>query len=471
MLTNAPPPATRDSLPADTALRRRLESSFARTAEAYGFQEVATPIFERADLFAARSGPEIKDSLLTFHCDHEEYALRPEMTAPICRLVASGALQDRPQPYKLFYVAPCFRYCRPHSGRTREFIQAGIELLGETGSWADAEVIAAAWRFLCSVGIEGYALKIGSAGIFRALLPDELSADERAAVIGHLDRLAGIDERCSALAEKRDPLLIEQLRMDRRDLAARQAQDGYQGEFAIADRIAPGADELARRLPSEAAETFRHLWNVEGYLPDDTAALLIQVSRIRGTLGEVSAQASEVLRSTRAREALDNLMLVCRLLEHYNIGPFEVVLGIARGLTFYTGVVFEIASGTRKLCGGGRYDRLVELFGGEATPATGCALRFDTLQELAREEDGADATPGIALVPATPDDEADAVRLAEALRDLGVTVGASGAPVADVCGGRLRLPGGAVIAAETSAVLRAIGAEHGTSGVSKRKIP
>ena len=471
MPTNAPPPATRDSLPAETALRRRLEASFARTAEAYGFQEVATPIFERADLFAARSGPEIKNSLLTFHCDHEEYALRPEMTAPICRLVASGALQDRPRPYKLFYVAPCFRYCRPHSGRTREFIQAGIELLGEAGAWADAEVIAAACRFLRSVGIERYALKIGTAGIFRALLPDALSADERAAVIGHLDRLAGIDERCAALCERRDPLLMEQLRMDRRDLASLQAQDGYEGEFAIVDRLAPNSEDLARRLPSEAAATFRHLWNVEGYLPDDTAALLIQVSRIRGTLDEVSARASEALSSTRAREALDDLLLVCRLLQHYDIGAFEVVLGIARGLTFYTGTVFEIASGIRKLCGGGRYDRLVELFGGEATPATGCALRFDTLQELALAEDGAGAPPGIALKPGTLADQAEAVRLGESLRDLGVTVGAAGALAADVRGGRVRMPGGAEIAAEASAVLRAIREEHGMSSASKRKVP
>lgn len=465
MLTSSPPPATRDSLPSDTALRRRLEARFARTAEAYGFKEVATPMFERADLFAARSGPEIKNALLTFHCDHEEYALRPEMTAPICRLVASGALQDLPRPYKLFYVAPCFRYCRPHSGRVREFVQAGIELLGEAGPQADAEVIAAACRFLRSNGIEDYSLKIGTAGIFRALLPDDLGADDRAAVIGHLDRLAGIDERCATLADGRSPLVLEQLRADRRELASLQVQDGYGGPFAIADRPKPDLEELVRLLPQEAAATFRHLWNIEGYLPDETAELLIRTSRIRGTLEQVSADAAEVLDGTRAREALGRLLAVCRLLRSYGLAGFEVVLGIARGLTFYTGPVFEIARGARKLCGGGRYDRLVELFGGEPMPATGCAVRFDTLEDLVRQEDAAGAVPDFALAPATPDDEADAVALAEELRDCGIRVGAAGAPVAAVRAGRVQLPGGTDVPAQASAVLEALAANPGAPQV------
>ena len=447
MLDNSPPPATRDSLPADTAARRRLEAEFVRTAEAYGFAEVATPIFERADLFAARSGPEIKSSLLTFHCDHEEYALRPEMTAPVCRLVASGALDGSAPPHKLFYVAPCFRYCRPHSGRTREFVQAGIELLGDASPAADAEVIAAAHRFLRGIGVKRPALKIGSAGIFRALLPDALSADERAAVVGHLDRLSGIRERCAAALETQDPLLAEQLRSDRRDLASIQARDGYEGPLSIAARPSADADELARRLPDEAAATYRHLWNVEGYLPEETASVLLRASAIRGRPAEVSARAADALRGSRAEAALGNLLAVCRQLQHYGIGEFDMALGIARGLTFYTGTVFEMASGAAKLCGGGRYDSLVELFGGRPTPATGCAVRFDTLRNLARAGAEEPERAGVVLVPASEADAAETVRLAEELRDGGTRVGCAGDPVAVVEGGSVRLPGGRSVAA------------------------
>lgn len=455
MLNTAPPPATRDLLPEDTSLRRRLESSFIRTAEAYGFEEIATPAFERADLFTARSGSEIKSSLLTFHCDHEEYALRPEMTAPACRLIASGAFADRPTPHKLFYVAPCFRYCRPHSGRYREFTQAGLELIGEPGPGADAEVIAAACRFLRSVGIKDFKLKIGTVGIFRELLPAELNADDRAAVIGQLDRLMSIDERCAALAATGNPGLFDQLKIDRGDFAALQARADYNGEYTIADRSTPTAQELAARFPREAALTLRRIWNIEGYLSDKIADLLIRVSRIRGAIDEVAAQAAAILHDVGKGGSLDNLLAVCRLLKPYGAGDSEVVLGIARGLTFYTGVVFEISANGRKYCGGGRYDNLIELFGGERIPSTGCAFRFDTLLGVAAAED-AQSQPGVLLEPAAESDLAKAVSLAEGLRDRGLRVGAAGASIATVAGGQVRLADGTRVAAEIDALAAAI---------------
>lgn len=470
MLDNAPPPATRDELPSDCAVNRRLDQAFAKAASAYGFEEVSTPLFERADLFAARSGSEIRNALLTFHCDHEEYALRPELTAPVCRLVASGALSERPQPHKLFYVGPCFRYCRPHSGRQRQFTQAGLEVLGDSSAQADAEVIAAAHRFLRAVGIRDPRLTIGTAGIFRSLLPAELSADERAAVIGHLDRLAAIRERCATVEAREDPLLLEQLRMDRRDLATMQAQDGYEGPFAIADLPAPAASEMAGRLPEEAAATFRHLWNVQGYLPEQTGELLVRTSGIRGRLDSVAKQAGEALGGTSADSALAELMEVCRLLGHYGIKDFDVSLGIGRGLTFYTGTMFELSSAGGKLCGGGRYDNLVELFGGDPTPATGCAVRFDSLKKSVGTPVQDGPPIGIALVPHGPEDEADAVRLAEELRDLGATIGATGAPRVAVQAGRAVLPDGSETDAKAGSIMESLNVSWQAPQLSGREI-
>ncbi len=103
------PRATRDFPPRETAVRNYVRASFMKAAESYGFQEVQTPIFEHVELFSARSGPQIKGSMLTFHCDHEEFALRPEMTAPVCRLMSSGALAADQPPHKLSYFGPCFR--------------------------------------------------------------------------------------------------------------------------------------------------------------------------------------------------------------------------------------------------------------------------------------------------------------------------------------------------------------------------
>ena len=467
MLEHVPPPATRDSPPEEMAARRRLEAAFASAAQSYGFSEVATPTFERADLFGARSGREIKNSLLTFHCDHEEYALRPEMTAPVCRMVASGALDRLPGPHRLYYVAPCFRYCRPHSGGRREFTQAGIEVLGDAHLRADAEVIAAGHRFLTSAGARHLSVKVGTAGVFGSLLPSDLGSDDTAAVIGHLDRLAAIRERCAEAIAGRDVLLEEQLRADRRDLATVQMQCGYAGRHAIAGRPLSEGRAVAEVLVAEATDTYRYLWTAEGYMPDETADQLLETSAIQGAPGEVDRKASEVLAGTPALGAVTDLLTLCALLRHYGIESVKITLGIGRGLNFYTGPVFEIASGAAKLCGGGRYDGLVELFGGPPTPATGCAVRLDSLRDLGYGDSEAAAADGIRVVGATGSDEASAIRLSEALRDRGVLVGAPGAPVWTVDGSAVRAPGGDLMEATTGAVVETLRQGRGAVQLSR----
>lgn len=429
------PRATRDLLPDDTAASNHLRAEFSRVAESYGFQAIQTPAFEKVELFAARSGPELKSSMLTFHCDHEEYALRPEMTAPVCRLLASGAFDSSPKPYKLYYIAPCFRYCPPSAGRYREFTQAGFEYLGEPGPQSDAEVIAAASRFLSRAGADGRRLKIGNIGIFSRLLSGDLQAEDRAVVLGHLDRLISIDEKCALLAksplleESPDTALFDELRIDRMDLAALQNETGYDGEAAIASRSELSPAELAELLPREAEATFRRLWDVQDLVAEPVAELLLRVSRLRGPLDEVHEEAQGLLRGTKATAAFDELLAVCRAVESYDIGDFELVLGIARGFTFYTSTVFEITSGAgnggEKYCGGGRYDRLVEEFGGPSLPATGCAFRFDTLADALRRSRSwrAPRPYQVFLLAASEAGRPAAVTLAESLRDRGLRAG------------------------------------------------
>lgn len=432
-----PPRATRDFTPDLTAARERVRAEFARVAESYGFQGVQTPIFEREALFSARSGPEIKSSMLTFHCDHEEFALRPEMTAPVCRLIASGALDSHPKPYKLYYVGSCFRYCRPQPGRYREFTQAGIECMGESGPEADAEVIAAACRFLRNLGIGGFKLKIGNIGIFRALLPDDLDAEDRAAVIGNLDQLLAIDEKCGVLARNGDSSLFDDLKIDRLELATLQASHDYHGEFAIAGHPQLNAAELAVRLPHEAEATFRHVWSAQQLVTEDRANLLLKVSRLRGPLGAVDQQARALLQSTGATDALDRLLEVCHLVESYDAGEFDVDLGISRGLAFYTSTVFEISAsngnGSKLYCGGGRYDRLVEEFGGPSLPSAGCAFRFDDLVDefIAQNDWSPPRAYQLFLLAESKQTLGRAIAAAEQLRRDGLAVGVAVGPQAN----------------------------------------
>src|SRR5271166_5271770 len=154
------PRGTRDFLPQEMAVRNLVERGVRAAFESYGFQQIQTPIFEQYELLAARSGEEIKESMFTFASDAGRYALRPELTSPVCRLVASDALRDLAYPYKLYYLGPCFRYCRPQPGRYREFYQAGVELMGSADTLADAEIIAVAVKTLRNLGIGQYRLRI-----------------------------------------------------------------------------------------------------------------------------------------------------------------------------------------------------------------------------------------------------------------------------------------------------------------------
>src|SRR5262249_42225956 len=154
------PRGTRDFLPAEMVVRNHVEKIIRANFESYGFQPIQTPIFEQYDLLAARSGEEIKESMFTFASDAGRYALRPELTSPVCRLVAATALTNVASPYKLYYFGPCFRYCRPQAGRYREFYQAGIELMGSRDPLADAEVISVALKTLRRLGISQFQLRV-----------------------------------------------------------------------------------------------------------------------------------------------------------------------------------------------------------------------------------------------------------------------------------------------------------------------
>lgn len=428
MLEIPPPRATRDYLPEEAAERRDVLDRFAETAGLYGYRPVETPSFEKVELFSARSGPEIKSQLLVFHADHEEFALRPELTAPVCRLAASGALEDEPSPHRLFYTGSCFRYCRPGSGLLREFTQAGLELLNEPSASAEAEVIAAATRFLRSVGVGDFTLRIGTVGIYRDLLPESIDAEDRSSILGHLDRLASIREMCAQLAQSGDKQLFDELNIDRKDVAIMQQRSEYEGPYAVADAQEIDAATLAERLPNEAEAAMRDTWSKEDYVADDIAEKLIAVSRLRGSLGEVVEQARALLLGTAADRALADLLAVCEGVASYGVKDFEVVLGIARGLTFYSGAVFEICApaeqGGKKYGGGGRYDGLIELFGGEPTPAVGCAFRFDTLLDAVAANGGGERRRAFDLFLEAEGEGLSAARqAAEALRDRGMRVG------------------------------------------------
>ena len=124
------PRGTRDFLPDELEKRRAYEGTLRSVARRFGFREIQTPIFEEAELFILRSGPNVLKELYAFKDKGDrDLALRPEMTAAVVRAFVNGMSND-PKPIKVFYFGPCFRYERPQAGRYREFYQFGAKIMG-----------------------------------------------------------------------------------------------------------------------------------------------------------------------------------------------------------------------------------------------------------------------------------------------------------------------------------------------------
>ncbi len=183
------PRGTRDFTPQEMETRRYLESLFRLVAETHGFREIATPIFEHAELFTLKSGPNILDEIYAFQDKGgRQIALRPELTAPAMRFFVND-LTNYPRPLKVFYFGQCFRYERPQSGRYREFFQFGAELIGAPNPESDAEVIGLAAAMISRSGLGHFSIRVGHIGILRAKLSEGGVKPESApAILQKLDK-------------------------------------------------------------------------------------------------------------------------------------------------------------------------------------------------------------------------------------------------------------------------------------------
>ena len=162
------PRGTADILPQDQPQWRFVEQAARKMAYRFGYDEITTPIFEDTDLFSRGIGSStdiLEKETYTFpDRGGDSMTLRPEGTAPVCRAYLQHGMNNLPQPVKLFYIVPNFRYERPQSGRYRAFNQFGIEVFGEQDSYIDAEVIELAWKYLEALGLKDLSLTINSIG-------------------------------------------------------------------------------------------------------------------------------------------------------------------------------------------------------------------------------------------------------------------------------------------------------------------
>ena len=162
------PRGTKDILPDEWPDWARIESVVADLGHLYGYRRIATPLFEETGLFVrgVGEGTDIVDKEMYTFLDKggNSLTLRPEGTPPVARAYLEHGMRTLPQPVKLFYVAPIFRYDRPQAGRYRQHHQFGVEALGEIDPSLDAEVIDLALAFYGRLGISGLSLQLNSIG-------------------------------------------------------------------------------------------------------------------------------------------------------------------------------------------------------------------------------------------------------------------------------------------------------------------
>ena len=162
------PYGAHDILPEDQPYWSFLKKKADTVARLYGYERIDTPLFEDAGLFVRTVGVDtdiVEKEMYTF-TDRSggQMTLRPEGTASVCRAYIEHGMASRPQPVKLFYQAPIFRYERPQAGRYRQHHQFGFEAIGDGDAMLDAELIDMAWRFFASLGLKNLTLQINSIG-------------------------------------------------------------------------------------------------------------------------------------------------------------------------------------------------------------------------------------------------------------------------------------------------------------------
>lgn len=162
------PRGTQDILPEEQSYWHYIEGVAEKITRLYGYERIETPVFEEAGLFVRSVGAGtdiVEKEMYTFtDLGGGEMTLRPEGTAPVCRAYIEQGMASLPQPIKLYYLAPIFRYERPQAGRFREHHQFGCEAIGDESAAVDAEMIDLAWRFFEALGLRDLRLQINSIG-------------------------------------------------------------------------------------------------------------------------------------------------------------------------------------------------------------------------------------------------------------------------------------------------------------------
>lgn len=347
----------RDFLPADKARRERVLAVIRERYLAHGFDEIETPVMEEYGRLHAGIGGDnekLAYNLLKRGLDADairsaaedpaaltDLGLRYDLTVPLARFYATNRAQ-LPTVFRAIQIAPVWRAERPQKGRYRQFVQCDIDIIGDGGPRAEAELIVATLDAVDALGLAGASVRINDRRALDWMLEHfGFGAEERPGVLITIDKL----DKIGASG------VVAELRERGADSAA---VDALAAHLDTAEPAAGafGADAVRAALPAG--------------VPDEI------VEHLAG-IGEAVAAA-------RVHSGDETVPLV--------FDPFLV-----RGMGYYTGTIYELAhpSVGYSLGGGGRYDGMIGRFLGQEVPAVGFSIGFERIVDLVEDHDGAGA--------------------------------------------------------------------------------
>ena len=358
----------RDFLPQEAQTLRTVEAKTRKVAELYGYGEIITPVVESYELLSAKAGDEVRSRMFAFKdLGDRDVALRPEFTASVARLVATS-MRNEPRPFRLFSVGTIYRYDEPQKGRYREFWQSNFELLGSNRPEADAEILMLTNGLLEKIGLKNHAFKIGHVGVLRGIFSQE-----------------NVDESIQST--------VMQL-MDKKQ---------YDDALETVQKA---------RVSERCLKVLRRLVELKG-----------------DKILDVTDKIEECIKDYEmAVAATRNLREILKLARQGGCNAaMTVEAGFERGLEYYTGMIFEVYVPDLNIAlgGGGRYDRLIELFGGAPTPAVGVAHGLDRILLAMKEQKSGlkgEETKKVVIIPIGDELRGEALRISQKLRESNLSV-------------------------------------------------
>ena len=373
----------RDLPPSASIPRERMLDCFRKSFASFGFLPIETPHIERMEVLTGKGAGSEEVLRQIFEVNNKggklgELALRFDLTVPLARFIAKH-VHELGIPFKRYAIGSVFRGESPGKGRFREFTQCDFDTVGTESVVADAETAAVIYDALASAGVPKFTISLNNRKVLDGFLD----------MIGASDRVGGVLRALDKLAKIGRARVLE--------------------ELSGAETIDPDPDKPPRVALLSVTQAERLLAFVEGGRGDGDEVL--------------SRAASELGTNPRAAEGLANLREVWRILMSAGVprASARIDLGLARGLDYYTGVVYETTvDGWERfgsIASGGRYDDLASLFTERRLPGVGASIGLDRLLALLEESGGLGRSSSPAPVLVTQSAGVDAaVSMAIAVR-------------------------------------------------------